>query len=60
MDSENKVHDTLKKCCQKHGSIPIIKKMKGFLLNNRFVIQLLTDLPIEDNVACENSLHNLK
>jgi len=38
MDSENKVHDTLKKCCQKHGSIPIIKKMKGFLLSNRFVI----------------------
>ena len=38
MDAENKVHDILKKCCQKHGSIPIIKKMKGFLLDNRYVI----------------------
>lgn len=38
MDAENKVHEILKKCCQKHGSIPIIKKMKGFLLDNRYVI----------------------
>lgn len=39
MDSaENKVHEILKKCCVKHGSIPIIKKMKGFLLDNRWMI----------------------
>ena len=38
MEAENKVHDILKKCCQKHGSIPIIKKMKGFLLDNRYMI----------------------
>ena len=33
MDAENKVHDVLKQCCLKHGSIPIIKKMKGFILS---------------------------
>lgn len=38
MDAETKVHDTLRKCCLKHGSIPIIKKMKGFILDNRYVI----------------------
>ena len=39
MDSQSKVHETLKKCCKKHGSIPIIKKIKDFTLNGRFVIQ---------------------
>ena len=38
MDAENKVHDVLKQCCLKHGSIPIIKKMKGFILENRYII----------------------
>lgn len=38
MDAENKVHDVLKQCCLKHGSIPIIKKMKGFIVENRYII----------------------
>ena len=38
MDAENKVHDVLKQCCLKHGSIPIVKKMKGFILENRYII----------------------
>lgn len=39
MKRETKVHDVLKQCCQKHGSIPIIKKLTNFKLDNRFVIQ---------------------
>jgi serine/threonine protein kinase len=38
MDAENRVHENLKKCCRQHGSIPIIKKLKGFLLDNRYMI----------------------
>ena len=38
MDKDKKVHDVLKQCCLKHGSIPIIKKIKNFKLENRFVI----------------------
>lgn len=38
MEPKDRVQEVLMKCCQKHGSIPIIKKMQGFLIDNRFII----------------------
>ena len=38
-EKDTRVKDILKLCSQKNGEIPIIKKMKGFLLDNRFLIQ---------------------
>lgn len=38
MEPKDRVQDVLMQCCQKHGSIPIIKKMQGFIIENRFII----------------------
>lgn len=35
---ENKKKEILLKCSKKHGKIPIIKNMKGFLIDNRFMV----------------------